>query len=376
MKKLLTVHNIREANKINIVKTIIRAREIMRAELAKQNSVSIMTVKKIVDDLIEREIVQEEIGESTIGRKPKTFRIADHLGLFICVSLTSTGFFRYVVYNLHQDILEENELEIDKSRGYEENLMQLMEKIKLSAARHGLELLGIAISVPGAYYEEDDIVNYDLIPDFGGLHLKQLFGQAFPIDNIIVVHDVFVSAQAEYDSLLSNQSGLFYFYVGDGVGGAFIENGVWHTGETRVAGEIGQFILESDEGFVTLEQCVSIPSIVEKVQKLKGKMAFNEVLLAYDRGEREMVRLIENTSQLIAQALYNVNWTLNPRRIVVSCHYKRFAEIIVEHSIAFFERLKDLPIRVDVELSPSQLDKYGEMEGSFKLLVENWVDSI
>lgn len=51
-KQILTVKNIRNVNMGNILQSIIRSRNTTRSILAKENNISLMTVKHVVDDLI------------------------------------------------------------------------------------------------------------------------------------------------------------------------------------------------------------------------------------------------------------------------------------------------------------------------------------
>ena len=49
-KQTLTVSSIRNVNVVNIMQSILRDRTKTRSELAKENHISVMTVKHIVDD--------------------------------------------------------------------------------------------------------------------------------------------------------------------------------------------------------------------------------------------------------------------------------------------------------------------------------------
>ena len=51
-KQTLTVSSIRNINVANIMQSILRDKTKTRSELAKENHISVMTVKHIVDDLI------------------------------------------------------------------------------------------------------------------------------------------------------------------------------------------------------------------------------------------------------------------------------------------------------------------------------------
>lgn len=376
MKEQLTNQSIRKSNMSNLLMSIIDSRKIMRSELAEQNGISVMTVKKIVDELMALEIVQEKyIQGSGVGRKPKALQISDKLGLCVCISLTSKLFFSYIIYNVYGDIMEERQYKVDEQFSYQDNLYHLITLLKADIDKINLKLLGVGISVPGAYYSEEDVINYDLIPEFNNLHLMQIFSREFQIENIIITHDVFVAAQAEYD-LLEKDSSLFYFYVGDGVGGAFIEKNIWHIGENQVAGEIGQFIINTEHGESTLESCTAIPFLVDQLQSSYPGASFLTLLQEYDKQSSDVVALIDSAAEKIAQSLYNVAWVLNPHRIVINSSYQRYAEIIAHKCNEYNQRLNNLPIRMHIEVLPSSLSNTGEMQGCFNLLRRKWVESI
>ena len=60
-KQTLTVSTIRNVNVVNIMQSILRDRTKTRSELAKENHISVMTVKHIVDDLIAGGILVEKV---------------------------------------------------------------------------------------------------------------------------------------------------------------------------------------------------------------------------------------------------------------------------------------------------------------------------
>jgi predicted NBD/HSP70 family sugar kinase len=377
MKTRLTVGNIRKTNKLNILKSIIAQKEVMRSELASHNGISVMTVKKIVDELIEDGIVEESVCDTNVGRKPKSLYISDLVGVMVCISLSSKLFFSYIIYSVYGEILEERQRRIDEQYSYFDNLYYLNAQIQSDLKRLERSLIGLGISVPGAYYEKDDMVNYDLISELKGLKVKQTFEKAFGCKNVIVIHDVFGAAQAEYELMEQKDSSMFYFYVGDGVGGAFINRGQVLVGDDLVAGEVGQFVIfEENERFVTLEDRVSIPHITELFQKKHPNVNFYTMLQMYDRGEAAAVDIIDDAASLIAHSLYNVLWILNPQRIVISSSFNRFREIIIDKCREFNSRLTALPIRAMVDIFPSKLNAYGEMQGCFHLLLAQWVNEI
>lgn len=89
-KQVLTVKSIRSVNTGNILQSIMANRNSTRSMLAKENKISLMTVKHVVDDLIAAKIlVEKDSCNADVGRNPKVLEIAENYGNIVCVNLTS-----------------------------------------------------------------------------------------------------------------------------------------------------------------------------------------------------------------------------------------------------------------------------------------------
>ena len=376
MKNNLTIRTIRVANQSNIIKSIIKCKGILRSELADANSISLMTVKNIVEELRKNGIVVENVSNTSIGRKPKALSISPKYGSIACINLTSKDFFSYIIYDIYGEIVEKRQQRIEGQYTYLGNLQRLIEQLKLDLAKTGKITVGFGLSVPSAYYEELDLVNHDLIADFKDLHLRELFFSEFGEANIMVTHDVFTAAQAEYGFVSPKAGSLFYFYIGDGVGGAFIHNGEPLLGENLVAGEVGQFIVRTDEGEMALEKATSIPQLLAEVRQEYPCISFYNVLKLYDEGDTFVVSIVDRKLKLLTTCLYNIAWVLNPCRIVVDSSYKKFADLIAKAANRYAERLKDLPIHTSMSVFSSELNNHSAMQGCFDLLLNGWIESV
>ncbi len=371
----LTLRNVREANRKNIICSILdRGYDMRRDELASENGISIMTVKKIVSEFLAFGIVEEQEVPSGVGRRPKVLRMAEQYGTIACVSLTSREYFSYQIMDFKRNILEKRQLILKEQYSYHENLLQLQESLRQDLERTGLTCVGICLSVPSAYYEEQDLVNYDLIPEFKDLHLKQLFREAFGLENVSVVHDVFAAAQAEYNRLEGFKGSLFYFYVGYGVGGACVNGGNWQSGHDLVAGEIGQMIVEAGGEERTLESVISIPAILDDIYDQCGeRISFYEALLRYKDGDACVTERIGRATGQIAKALYAVSWIINPAYIVIGGVYPEFVKILVEACRRYNTRMTRLSIRNSVQIRAA-VSSDGEMDGCYDIVMERWID--
>ncbi|MHB8063236.1 MAG: ROK family protein [Ruminiclostridium sp.] len=376
----LTVKNIRSNNKVNILTNIVKSTNKTRNDLALENQISIMTVKYIVDELIELGIVEEHTYEASIGRKPKALNVSNEYGNIICINLTSIDGISYLIYDIKERVLaKENIIFKDSKQSYQENLLQAIRSIQKNLSAVSTKTVGIAVSVPSAYYEEQDLVNYDLIADFKNLHIKKLFREKFNLNNILVLHDVFPAAKSEYESADPLTDSQFYFYCGAGVGGFFIHKGNPIMGDNLVAGEVGKMILSGDlntKESLTFEKAVSVTSIKEKSNQIYQDIEFEEILERYERGDVKIQIILNEALNIIARVLYNIIWIYNPTKIVIDSCYKQFSFLIKQRLEAFLECFEYGSIPVKAQICQAQYDEYHMMRGCFKLVLEKWIEGI
>ena len=379
-KQTLTVKNIRTINIENTLHTMIRQRSITRNILAKENGISLMTVKHVADDLIAADIVIEmETNGSEVGRKPKLLELDSRYGHIVCVNLTSKAEISYLVYDIYENLLEEQIISFNEDCSYQETLMMAVSKIKKIQENIPTELVGIAVFVPGAYDERSDLVNYDLIPEFKELHLRTLFEQEFKLNNILVLHDVFADARAEYDSLQPKQESQFYFYCGHGVGGFFIHKDEAVAGEERMAGEVGRMLVAVDaspENRTTFEEAVSIPAVKLRMKEMGAEMTFDRLLELYAADDEKARKVLDPVLELISRMLYNLLWAYNPTKVVIDSCKSKYSELILVHFREFMDRMRDDAIPIHAEIRQAKYDEYHMMRGCFYMVRNAWIEEI
>lgn len=379
-KEVLTLKNIRNINMENILHSVLENRSVTRSALAKENGISLMTVKHIVDALIEAGILAEK--ESLcgdVGRKPKVLEISEKYGSIVCIDLTSKETFRFLIYDIYRDLKAEQSFFLDTEISYEEGLKEAAGKVKERLLELNGAVVGVAVFVPGAYDEIKDLVNYDLIAGFKELHIRALFEEQFSIKNILVFHDVFAAARSEYDSQDLKAESQFYFYCGYGVGGFFIYQDVPVSGAEKMAGEVGKMLLSMDgtsEGYRTLEDTVSVLAVTERMKEQKINGSFRDFLERYKRGEDQAVQLLEPVFSTISKVLYNLLWVYNPSRVVIDSCERVYCELITEHFRQFMEKMRDEAIPIHAKVSAARYDEYHRMQGCFRMARDAWIQEI
>lgn len=379
-KQTLTVSSIRNINVANIMQSILRDKTKTRSELAKENHISVMTVKHIVDDLIANDILVEKVCEGNdVGRKPKALQINEKYGNIVCINLTSVDEISFLIYDIYEVQKEEQTLEFDTGRSYRENLLRAVDMIKEKLAAMHTVTVGVAVFVPSAYYEDVDLVNYDLIADFKELHIRQLFTDAFGISNILILHDVVPAAWSEYESMDSESDSQFYFYCGHGVGGFFIHRGTAVMGEELMAGEVGKMLLLTDSAekrYTTFEDMISVSVLNRKLREAGIGKTFKEVICDYEEQGEDARRIVDEALDTIVRVLYNLLWVYNPGTLVVDSCYSDYSRLIMTRFQAFVESLANEAIPIHVEVRQALYDEYHMMRGCFHMARDAWVDEI
>lgn len=379
MTEQITVRDVRNINKQNIIKTIISNRVISRAKISNTNNISVMTVKNIVDYLLEKGVISEaKVESSIVGRKPSVLSISDSVGCIISIDLTSKDLLYYVIFNVYKEKLEKRYFKCNPEKSYYENLLDFIKLMKEDVSKLGKNVMGLGIAVPGVYYADKDKVSNELINEFADINLKQLFNEYFNLEYIIIEHDVKMAAKAEASVFCDSfTSSLFYFYVGEGIGGSFVYNGEVFSGVNDIAGDVGQLLIRCDgEQDNSLESVASIPAILSHFKKTYPEISFIQLLKMYRQNEEHVTNYIDNLLQIFSRVIYNLLWVLNPHKIVVGSSSKEFGALIVEAARKYINNKVGGALNIDADICQSFFDENSALFGLFDLIIDQWIDKI
>lgn len=379
-KQVLTVKNIRNVNMENILQSMFHHQNVTRSTLAKENQISLMTVKHVVDDLIDAGIlVERESLKGDVGRKPKVLELSARYGNIVCLNLTSKDEISFLIYDIYRNLQVRQSFFASQKGSYLEGFLEVLHVIQTRLKDLTGDLVGIAVFVPSAYDKNRDLVNYDLVPGLKKLHIRSLLEQEFGIKNIQVFHDVFAAARAEYDSEDPKAESQFYFYCGYGVGGYFIHRDVAVSGSERMAGEVGKMLVSmegesTDER--TLEEVASVLAVESRCCTGSEIDSLPKLIQRYQEQDPTAVSFLEPILNTISKVLYNLLWVYNPTRIVVDSCEREYGELIAEHFYRFMEKMRNEAIPIHVEIRQARYDEYHMMWGCFHMTRNAWIEEI
>jgi len=301
---------------INMVfHTIRKKSSIPRQEIAAQTGLSGKTVDKVMSILLSAGLVTEEKRAGfASGRKPGVVSLRKDDRRVLLIDLTGYNF-RFGFLNIAMEPQGSfTEYPYDKDLSYEDNLRMSLSSMQDEPAllkRTGI--LGVGVSVPGPYQADKDSVLTQLIPEVGQISLKRLLCTQITDKPIYIDQDVYQSARY-VGSLRAKGEHLFYAYVGRGIGGAVFYNGDLLRTAHSYEGEFGQLL---NKGGATVEDLVSTSGIDFDAPP-----------------DKETHHRLDQAVTVLARALCDVTWIIDPGVIVVESDYVRLAH-------DFFERLRN-----------------------------------
>ncbi|MEQ3306063.1 ROK family transcriptional regulator [Fusobacterium varium] len=260
---------IKEINMALVRKNIIRHSPITKPELSKLLGLSLPTVNKCVDELLEKEIVKVFEGEIQVkgsGKKPIFYEInSDHVS-YIAAYFKGT-ILTVREYNLLGKIKNEKVKKL-KEDSDEKVLISVLDKIiKESKNKENIE--AISIGVAGIVEENGSINNVYTLKKFNGVFLKRILEERYNIPTIIE-NDANLVTFGLIDKIEFNTKNLVYIYMGTGIGTGTVIDGKLHKGKSNFSGEIGELPISIEK---TLEDDY------KEVLKRKDMEKFEKIII-------------------------------------------------------------------------------------------------
>lgn len=360
-----------KAHNIKLIFDIIANNDtITRGEIAKLSKLSLMTVSNLVDHLDKLGVIHHEDKEQTnaVGRKAELLAINKDAKKFIVLDLTSIEF-TFTVLNLDLTIYyRSKDWKYNFELSYIENLKDFICIIDEYITEKPFfdNHVGLAVSVPGPYFIDNDIVINKRIPELMQVQLKALMNEVFTQKRLnedksdiekSIEYDIFIDEDVKFASqsnILSVSDNMhktiYYMYIGEGVGGVTSVDGSLLRGQFSFAGDIGQVLISDNMCF---EDLISLKAFAKNIVKNVGIFGSDEdiIKMLEDYQSKNIDDFRKQLSKIcihIAQALYNVVWFIDPHAIVIECGYAGLDANFFVESIET-ELLKMLlPVRANI----------------------------
>ncbi|HEX9012537.1 MAG TPA: ROK family transcriptional regulator [Anaerolineaceae bacterium] len=332
--RTITPSQMRIINRSAILDLVRRESPISRSTIAEKLDVSLPTVMRIVDELVEEGLVRL-LGatEWSGGRRRSLIEFNAHGQVMIGLDLGGVKLYGAVA-DMGGQVLREATVPHPPACG-EEGYAQvtgLIEELLVGASQAGVAIRGIGVGAPGLTDYEQGIVRWSPVFEWRDFPLRQRLTERFRLP-VIVDNDVNLSALGEvWFGSEQNAAKLVLISVGTGIGAGIVIDGAIYRGAHQAAGEIGymlpgrEYLNTTATGLGPLEYLAAGTGIATRARKaLAGQLSeqalealqADDVFEAYGRGESWSAAVIEETADYLAMAVSSVALCLDPDVIVL-----------------------------------------------------------
>jgi len=348
MRKSATVNLTRSVNRSVILELIRENSPIARSQIARQLEVSLPTVMRIVDDLMDEGLVRpcDSQGQSTGGRPPALVEFDGKAYAVVGVDLSGTRMFGTVA-DLSGGIQHELYVSPKKGDGPTDHLERLCEIIEtlLDAPRpSGQKIRGVGIGVPGVTLVPEGIVTWAPSLAWRDLPLKKILNDRFDVP-VFVENDVNLAALGELGfGAGRGVQNLVVITVDTGIGAGIIVGGALYRGHNQAAGEVCymlpgvEFLGRDYDQFGALESLASATGIVKRAHQLMMEegilvpedLSAEDVFAAARNGDSCAQQVVSETVNYLSLAIANISATLDPEVIVLGGGVARSDDLLIE----------------------------------------------
>ncbi len=255
-----------------IFKAVAEGDNISRSEISAKTGLSLMTVGKVIDALLELGVVcQVKEKKSAAGRKAGLINLQNDTFMLI-IDLTSTDFSMSIV-DIKLGVIDKMIYSYNTNFYFEENLFIFLKNVKIYLGRRfDMEkLIGTGITLPGRYDAENDKVISSRIAELNNIKIKEIIEGALDVKISFFEEDIKSAALSNINSVSGDEGGtLSYVYIGnETLNAVTITDGQILYGESGGAGNIKKMLIDGTNnyesalsGIDTLDAFLHVTSVV------------------------------------------------------------------------------------------------------------------
>ncbi len=368
------------------------------AEISKKIAKSTPSVTKVINQLIEQNIIVEcGFAESTGGRRPIQYTIAPSLNRYILSIACDQYFTTISISDLRNSVLAENRniaINLEDKSSLDLILKYTEELIQKSTIAFD-DFIGIGISIPGFVNSESGI-NESYSKNHGLYKLKQNIEKKFNIPTV-VENDSRCIALAEKElGLAKDNTSSLIINLNWGVGLGIIINNTIFKGTAGYAGEFSHIPLADNQMLCSCGKrgCLEVVASLNAAIKCVENDIENEQYSIYSTfinsndnklealfdsirvGDQVAINNIGKIGYMLGKGISTLIHILNPKQILISGRGAEVGHILEPHIQIALNEFCIPEIAKTTHLTISELHKDAQIKGTMCLVVENLIHRI
>ena len=337
-----TVKGVTHKNSVikrNIIAHMAVNGECTLSELTKELHISVPTITKLVQELVEENIVTD-LGkvETPGGRRPNIFGLANSAIYFAGVYVGRDNM-RFVITDLQNNIIVEHTdptFELQDRPQCFEKICSSTEQFINTCGIDRDKILGMGLCIVGRvnpdtgrsykYFTSLDSSLREILEERIGLH-------------VLVENDTRARCYAEYTTGKSkNESNVLYLHMGRGVAIGIVMDGKLYYGKSGFAGEFGHIpffdneiicscgkkgCLETEVSGIAIEDKMcreiekGVNTILREQYAQRKSIHIDDIIAAAKHDDNLSIELIEEAGEKVGKAVAFLINTFNPETVIV-----------------------------------------------------------
>ena len=388
------------ANKVNILRILWESQCIYRAEIARMTGLSQPTVMKIVDEFIDRGLVNiSGKGVSSGGKPPLMLEFKWDAYYIIGVDINEYRI-EIVLMDLGFHVVDtriQDNREIDTS---ETILKRLVEEIMFLLGNHPDKkerILGIGVGIPGIVDAQRGVVVNSTELNWKDVKVKEYLLQYF--EGKITIEDS-TRALALEEKILGrgrNVKNFLCLSLGSSIGSALVMNGELCYGSSSASGQIGHMAVErrgeacSCGNYGCLDLYASGRAIQLEAKKIvrehaesqitdlvygdPEKVDLNIVFEAVMGNDSDALAILEKAADYLAMAVAGIINLTDPELIICEGKICRECDIFMKMFKKYIRRRRMRYVGREVEIIISDPKSYMSSFGSASFILERFIQA-
>ncbi|MET9340819.1 ROK family transcriptional regulator [Nonomuraea sp. NPDC003804] len=298
-----------------------------RADLVENLQVAPSTVSSVVRRLLEEgAILEEGVGRSTGGRRPRILRLRDAGGVY-AVSELGAGHARVGLCSPDGRLLAAEEIAIDIAAGPGEvfdTVETAFDRVRNVVAA-GQAFLGVGLALPGPVeHPSGRLIGPARMPGWSGFDaqagLRERLGLPVVVDN-----DAKAAAIGEHITRGRDTGDMIYVKAGTGIGGCLVSGGQIYRGGRGLSGDVTHVrVADSGERECSCgaRGCLETVASGAALARQLGERGLpvsttRDVIAATVNAEPSVVTMVRHAGGLLGVALSGLVNFLNPDAVVI-----------------------------------------------------------
>ena len=336
-QRTITATEMRGINRSAILEIIRREGPIARTTIAQQLDVSLPTVMRIADKLVEDGFVRPQGGtEWSGGRRRPLLEFNADGNVVLGVDMGGTNLYG-AISEIGGRIIAEVDMDRQGASGEAcyDLLTDLIDDLLARPDLQGRCVRGIGVGTPGITHHREGIVKWAYALNWKDFPLKARLNERYKLP-ITVDNDVNLAALGElWFGVGQNVQNMVLITIGSGIGAGIIIDGTLYRGSTEASGEIGhmipgrEFLGKSYIDFGALESVASATSIAKKADRNLASSS-EEIFAAAGQGKAWAQSVVDEAVDYLTIAVANLAVSFDPELIVLGGAATPFAGVLAE----------------------------------------------